>query len=393
MRLYVFVDPPHNWVAATGGVIMRQGDARALTELSSIKDIDGVTLVVPGEWVTVHQVDVPARNRTQMLAAVPYALEESLAEDVDELHFAPIDWTPGQEARVAVVSKALMDLWVKQAERARIKIDQIVPDYGLLPLHPSADTTVASDGEGSVYMRSKQGQGFVIEQDLFESWVASDNSTVSIAVNDEALVRDILKLNDRIDARFWDIGKGFTDWVENSPEPYGNLLSGGYDGHSKSRGSGGYRWAAIFIGAALLLKVLVDAGMYIFMQQESSVLSEQMITDIRETFPHVNNIVESRERFIMAQEMATIGTGAGQANFQLLLNAVSRATRGSGATISDISYRDDQLTVSCRVADFAAIDQLQARFDRLDYVDVELGSSNASDGQVTGRFVVSSGGA
>ena len=42
--------------------------------------------LVPSAHVLLTHAQVPARRASQLLAAVPYALEESLAGDVDDLH-------------------------------------------------------------------------------------------------------------------------------------------------------------------------------------------------------------------------------------------------------------------------------------------------------------------
>jgi len=47
-----------------------------------------VVAFVPGVDVRLAMAQVPARQEKRILQAVPYALEDQLAEDVDTLHFA-----------------------------------------------------------------------------------------------------------------------------------------------------------------------------------------------------------------------------------------------------------------------------------------------------------------
>ncbi len=47
-----------------------------------------VIVLVPSAAVLTTSVDIPLRGGAKLLAALPYALEEFLADDVDKLHFA-----------------------------------------------------------------------------------------------------------------------------------------------------------------------------------------------------------------------------------------------------------------------------------------------------------------
>ncbi|HHL18580.1 MAG TPA: hypothetical protein ENJ33_02470, partial [Thiothrix sp.] len=56
----------------------------------AIKDQVGnrrVILLIPSEEVGLHYVDIPAATNKQLTKAIPFVLEDSLAEDIDELHF------------------------------------------------------------------------------------------------------------------------------------------------------------------------------------------------------------------------------------------------------------------------------------------------------------------
>ena len=47
-----------------------------------------VCVLAPGADVLLAEPDVPAKAGAKLQQLVPYALEEHLAEDIDELHFA-----------------------------------------------------------------------------------------------------------------------------------------------------------------------------------------------------------------------------------------------------------------------------------------------------------------
>ena len=49
-----------------------------------------VVVLVPGSEVLLAEIRVPGTNRQKVLRAIPYALEEQVAEDVEALHLSLI---------------------------------------------------------------------------------------------------------------------------------------------------------------------------------------------------------------------------------------------------------------------------------------------------------------
>ena len=47
-----------------------------------------ITTVIPGEDVLFLTAEVPGKNQQRIRQAVPYVLEDSVIDDVDELHFS-----------------------------------------------------------------------------------------------------------------------------------------------------------------------------------------------------------------------------------------------------------------------------------------------------------------
>ena len=71
-----------------------------------------VIVLVPATDVLTTSVHVPIRSGAKLRAALPFALEESLADDVEDLHFAA--GTPRESGRlpVAIVARDKMDAWL-----------------------------------------------------------------------------------------------------------------------------------------------------------------------------------------------------------------------------------------------------------------------------------------
>lgn len=100
----------------------------------AIKDIGDrdVIVLVPATDVVTTSIDIPIRGGSRLQAALPYALEEQLADDVDTLHFSAGSRRASGLLPVAVVSRALIKGWIERLESAGIRASRIVPEnHGL----------------------------------------------------------------------------------------------------------------------------------------------------------------------------------------------------------------------------------------------------------------------
>jgi general secretion pathway protein L len=125
-----------------------------------------VVVLVPGEDVALHAARVPVgRNRQRLLRAIPFALEEQLASDIEDLHFA-IGKPDGDQYPVAVVERRQMDAWAKLLREAGISAHQWVPETLAVP-HAGDGWDLLPDGE-RVLVRSGDCSGFTCDADTLE---------------------------------------------------------------------------------------------------------------------------------------------------------------------------------------------------------------------------------
>src|SRR5437773_4888010 len=112
-----------------------------------------VCVLVPGADVLLAEPDVPVKAGAKLQQLVPYALEEHLADDIDDLHFA-IGKRAGESARapVAVVARALLDEWLAMLHAGGIEAEAIYADSELLPHNPGQAVVLLE--EDAVFVRS-----------------------------------------------------------------------------------------------------------------------------------------------------------------------------------------------------------------------------------------------
>lgn len=389
MILYFSLEAPHYWV-----ILDRR---HRILEDGLAESLDGVPVhqrrltmrvaVVPGELVTIHSLRTPARSRAKAVAAMPYMLEESLACNVEDLEFCLLQWARSGESKVAVVSRDVMDHWHRKLQELPVRVTGLVPEYFLLPRHTAGRCTLAADGQGRIVIRTGELDGVVIDDSELDLWWESmGDQTLPLAVNHAGHASRLATLGG-VMVNEWHIGEHFKDWLHHAHQvpDSANLLR-----HDADRGRGvstanWMKFAAVLFGLALMLRVGIDGYDHVTLAAKEMQLDRDIETTLKEAFPDITRIVNPRVQ--MEQRLKSLRLGAaGDDGFLALLSVVASAVPAGGATVEEITFRENALLITCRTSDFEALDGLQQRLNAEDGVVAELVSSGSRDNSVSGRF-------
>ncbi len=89
--------------------------------------------VAPGEDVTAHRLVLPKGSERQARAAAPFAIEDEVGVDLDDVLVALAPRRAGETERCAyVVSHQRMEAWRQMLDAAGVTPSAIAPDYALI---------------------------------------------------------------------------------------------------------------------------------------------------------------------------------------------------------------------------------------------------------------------
>ena len=145
--------------------IADQGELIAGQKFSSGRSVEPsrVWVLVPGSVVTARSVDVPALGDVRTRDVVSFVLEDDLAENQGDIHFAFGKRRKGQRL-VCCVAKEQMSAWKVRLSELGMQPDVIIPDFLALSAQDSEVSIVEHDGD--VLVRHPDG-GFAIESKTF----------------------------------------------------------------------------------------------------------------------------------------------------------------------------------------------------------------------------------
>ncbi len=128
----------------------------AIEDALNRNSLEGVRLIglIPGDEALFCFADIPAKQARFIRQALPFAVEEQLAQDVDSVHLALGD----QDAngyRVAAIDRQRMAYWLDVFSGwDNVELEAIYPDAALLPLQ-SHDWAICLGGEFALIASSR----------------------------------------------------------------------------------------------------------------------------------------------------------------------------------------------------------------------------------------------
>ena len=153
-------DQTVEWIVADDNGTRRSQPSRGtLPEAAAQVQSRPVIVLLPATEILTTTVNLPIRGGARLNAALPYALEEQVAADVETLHFAAGDKRESGLRPVAAVSRHQLDGWLEQLEDAGIQPWRMVPENfglaripGTMSVLVDEDCILFNDGEDAEFV-------------------------------------------------------------------------------------------------------------------------------------------------------------------------------------------------------------------------------------------------
>ena len=144
-----------------------------LSSLQSLSDNRRCKVLVPGELVGIHTLRSEGRMNHTRQQALTWELEEELATDVEDMHFAFLNHSDGQ-AHIAAVNKTYMQQWQEWLQESGINSQQWLPDTLALPF--AEDECTVLQLEDMFLVRNGEWDASVCDSSWLPLYLESINS-------------------------------------------------------------------------------------------------------------------------------------------------------------------------------------------------------------------------
>ena len=341
-RLLIDLESGTGWLArGSAGSSWRRGDA--------VPAEAQVAVVVPAETVALHRPRMPTRRAAELRQAVPFALEERLAEPVEQLHFA-LGRRDGEEIDVAVVARRDMHGWLRRLDAAPLpQADALYADAQLLPRSTGSIHLVQL---GQRLLVAVADAAHVIPLEQWPQWRALLPEQPLLALGNDGTFHAAEAPVAVSMATFLRFAAGRHDSAPNLRQGAFAATRQARDQHRQ------WRWAAVLAALALLLLV-ADAVTGVLVERSRRA---QLQTQMREVFEQAlpGQRMTADPAAQLASELGRSGAAASAGNpLARLAEVAPLITQGSRYRVHAVDYRGDAIELEVLAADVGQLDALR----------------------------------
>ncbi len=136
-----------------------------LIDLEGLPDLKQLFVLLPGQSVALLRAELPKMSVSELVEALPYAVEDQVADDVDDQYFARGDMGAEVTQVAAIDRKYFLQLY-QVFKKLGINVVAILPDC--LAMHRKADHWSIAFIDDAVMWRSGHQMGVSFDLDQFE---------------------------------------------------------------------------------------------------------------------------------------------------------------------------------------------------------------------------------
>ncbi len=360
-----------------------------------------VIVFVPGEDVLLTHINIPGKKSRNILAqALPYALEEQLAADVETLHFAlgPIY---GDEVHVAIVADSVMQHWAARLKEAGIEANALIPETLALPLEPDSWSIIACN-EDKWLMRTSSSQGIALDNRYIDPLLSNaindmgehpPSSLILYSCHEHQLELPEISVEiSRAPAQNNVLGLLASGYQSQTSI---NLLQGSYSRRERM----GQYWRPWKVpmglaAAFLLMQVGTTVLDYQRLSTENEALKQHITASYQKAFPNEKNVPYPQKQ--MEQHLRRLSSSGGSTSttaghgFTGLLTKAGRELKQSKNTqLKRVSFKNGVLDVALSIGDLQQLDKLKQNLASKGDMKVEIVSAAARGPKVEARLRIS----
>ncbi len=396
---------PRGWPESKGLIHwrLREGPGVAphgqVTELNQIPGVGAMTQVhvwTPTADTLLTRVTLPTRSRAKIQRALPFALEDQLIGEPEQLHFS-YRILEGNSLAVAVTSRSRMQAWLSQLTAAGLRPTGFCPTILALPLEAGAWSVAFH--ENDMWVRTGMAAGFactasaggppaMLEMALREAHEKQGAPLVLTVIHppagfDQNAWTTQLKLPVTIQKQdFW---AGYRESV-----PALNLLQGGFAPSRQIQEMlPGLRPAAVMLAIWLVGSLGFNTWEWWNLKNTHENLRQEMTKVFRQAFPDAQVVDPALQMQRLLGDLQGKSGKSTQADALPLLGNIAPVIQAHPQIkLRSIQYGESRLTVDISLPDFQTMETVKSAFTARG-MQVEVVGANSTASGIESRLRLS----
>ncbi|ARG96983.1 type II secretion system protein GspL [Legionella micdadei] len=321
---------------------------RSFAEIKALQTNAQTYIIAPVERFSLHQIELPRLPEQKARAAIPFALEDRLAQNVDTLHFA-FDNYHYQDRKYLVVVSDKNDLkeLITRFDDNEISFDVLTLDWFALKPHETAitDSLLLVNNEGFQGALSHDLSPFYLNErtneQIFYCFSNSDKSLLNSI--------DVQTIENPEPSYVWIAQRLLTNRFINVCQ--GELQHGSNQTKTKRL----YQ-AALGMSLLWLLSIItINMGKIYTLNQDLAAVDEKTAVIYREFFPQARQVISPKFRITQLLK----SNQSSDLTFWTLLDKLTKTVKESSVTIEQLRYQNQMLLVTLATKNFASLEHFQ----------------------------------
>lgn len=344
---------------------------RNFTEIKTFQTNAQTIVVAPGERFSLHQLELPWLTDRKARAAIPYALEDKLAQNVETLHFA-FDGTYYQNGHYLVVvgDKIYLNELISLLDEHEVNFDILTLDWFALKTHETAVLTK------SLLANDETFQG-AVSPDLASFYLGKWAGERTIYLFPDSDKSQLPPTEDQIiesqESSYLWLAQRLQE-IRPMNICQGELQHG--SSHAKT-----IRWyqAAVFMSLLWILSIVtVNAVKIHYLNKDTAGVDANIALIYREFFPQAQQVISPKFRI---GQLIKSNQNNADSTFWTLLDKLATTLKSSSITIEQLRFQNQTLMVTLATKDFESLEDLQTRLQQ-DKIKVKQTQASTRDEQV-----------
>lgn len=347
---------------------------RGFAEIKALQSNAKTYLIAPVERFSLHQIELPKLTEQKARAAIPFALEDRLAQNVEHLHFA-FDNNHYHNGKylVAVGDKHYLKELITRFDQHEINFDRLTLDWFALSPHETAvtDTVLLVNDERFQGALSADLRAFYLNerssQPIFHCFSNSERS-----------------LLDSMEVQTIDHPESFYEWLALRLLNHKsiNLCQGELQHGSSQTKTRRLYQAALGMSLLWLLSIIVVNGAKIYsLNHDLARVDEKIGVIYREFFPQAQQVISPK--FRISQLLKSNQTS--DLTFWTLLDKLTKTVKMSSVMVEQLRFQNQTLIVTLATKNFASLELFQTALQN-DKVKVKQTQASTLDRQVVSTW-------
>lgn len=360
----------------------KEGQVDAPLAIRPIRDVRVLQIeartiiVVPTQSSSLHEIELPWLGERKARAAIPYALEDQLAQNVTTLHFAfDRQYYKNNRYLVTVTDKQfLLDLIAK--------LDALDLSFEMLTL----DWFALKENEVCI-----TETGLLVHDKIFKGALNGELASIYLGSQDKNI--PILKFKDSTPAlkvkKATPIDSPIAVWIAQRlfQSDGMNLCQADLQHDTRQNVVRYWYYGCAIMASVLLMSVMFINALYLHsLTMKIAEVDKKTAVIYRDFFPEAKQVISPRFRIT---QLLTAGFSNSDTSFLwTLLDKFAHAVKGNSFTIEQIRFQNRMLSVTLVSNDFATLENLQQRLQQ-DKVNVRQAQASSQEHKVVATLELS----